>query len=186
MLMTLLGKKYDGQNREYDKLIYDEMYDTKLNMFLSNDTIGTFQKLSQNPEQYRANKFDIYKLFKRIILNIKDSNLWKFPLHYYLVNYNEQILEAIKYDIDTQKKESNNPLSNDFYESLMLFSNDYMAISYVNNAEGDKEEAMAMLKDKSNQINKNIENIKNVEGNVENIDKIIFGENETKVIFQLK
>ena len=43
-----------------------------------------------------------------------------------------------------------------------------------------------MLKDKSNQINKNIENIKNVEGNVENIDKIIFGENETKVIFQLK
>ena len=59
-------------------------------------------------------------------------------------------------------------------------------ISYVNNAEGDKEEAMAMLKDKSNQINKNIENIKNVEGNVENIDKIIFGENETKVIFQLK
>ena len=59
-------------------------------------------------------------------------------------------------------------------------------ISYVNNAKGDKEEAMAMLKDKSNQINKNIENIKNVEGNVENIDKIIFGENETKVIFQLK
>ena len=59
-------------------------------------------------------------------------------------------------------------------------------ISYVNNAEGDKEEAMAMLKDKSNQINKNIENIKNVEGNVENIDKIIFGENEIKVIFQLK
>ena len=134
MLMTLSGKKYYGQNREYDKLIYDEMYDTKLNMFLSNDTIGTFQKLSQNPEQYRANKFDIYKLFKRIILNIKDSNLWKFPLHYYLVNDNEQILEAIKHDIDTQKKESNNPLSNDFYESLMLFSNDYMAISYVNNA----------------------------------------------------
>ena len=59
-------------------------------------------------------------------------------------------------------------------------------ISYVNNAAGEKDEALNVLNEKSKQIDKNIENIKNVEENIENIDKIIFGENETKVIFQLK
>ena len=59
-------------------------------------------------------------------------------------------------------------------------------MNYVNNAQGGKNDAVKILKEKSKQIDKNIENIKNVETNVENIDKIIFGENETKVIFQLK
>jgi len=59
-------------------------------------------------------------------------------------------------------------------------------INYVNKAEGEKNDVIQMLKEKSKQIDKNIEDIKNVETNVENIDKIIFGENETKVIFQLK
>ena len=59
-------------------------------------------------------------------------------------------------------------------------------ISYVNEAGGEKAEALNMLMEKSRQIDKNIDNIKNVESNVENIDKIIYGENETKVIFQVK
>ena len=59
-------------------------------------------------------------------------------------------------------------------------------INYVNEAEGDKEEAINMLNEKSKQIDKNIDNIQNVEANIENIDKIIYGDNETKVIFQLK
>ena len=59
-------------------------------------------------------------------------------------------------------------------------------INYVDNVEGEKTEAINMLKDKKKQIDKNIDNIKNVEANIENIDKIIYGENETKVIFQLK
>ena len=59
-------------------------------------------------------------------------------------------------------------------------------ISYVNNAEGEKGEALNVLNEKLKQIDKNIENIRNVEANIENIDKIIFGENGTKVIFQLK
>ena len=59
-------------------------------------------------------------------------------------------------------------------------------ISYVNEAGGEKDEALNMLMEKSRQIDKNIDNIKNVESNVENIDKIIYGENETKVIFQVK
>ena len=59
-------------------------------------------------------------------------------------------------------------------------------INYVNEAEGDKDEAINMLNEKSKQIDKNIDNIQNVEANIENVDKIIFGDNETKVIFQLK
>ena len=59
-------------------------------------------------------------------------------------------------------------------------------INYVNEAEGDKDEAINMLNEKSKQIDKNIDSIQNVEANIENIDKIIYGDNETKVIFQLK
>ena len=59
-------------------------------------------------------------------------------------------------------------------------------INFVNKANGEKNDAIKMLKEKSKQIDKNIEDIKDVETNVENIDKIIFGEKETKVIFQLK
>ena len=59
-------------------------------------------------------------------------------------------------------------------------------INYVENVDGEKKEVINMLKEKEKQIEKNIDNIKNVESNVENIDKIIYGENETKVMFQLK
>ena len=59
-------------------------------------------------------------------------------------------------------------------------------INYVDNVDGEKKEVINMLKEKEKQIDKNIDNIKNVESNVENIDKIIYGENETKVMFQLK
>ena len=59
-------------------------------------------------------------------------------------------------------------------------------INFVNKTNGEKNDAIKILKEKSKQIDKNIEDIKDVETNVENIDKIIFGEKETKVIFQLK
>ena len=59
-------------------------------------------------------------------------------------------------------------------------------INYVNDTEVDKTEVLNMLNAKSKQIDKNIENIQNVEANVENVDKIIFGDNETKVIFHIK
>ena len=36
------------------------------------------------------------------------------------------------------------------------------------------------------QIDNNIKNVDNVSGNIENIDKIIYGANETKVDFQMK
>ena len=60
-------------------------------------------------------------------------------------------------------------------------------IEYVKVAQGSgKNEALNMLKDKMNQIDNNIQNIDNVSSNIENIDKIIYGTNETKVVFQMK
>ena len=58
---------------------------------------------------------------------------------------------------------------------------------YVKKAKGDgKNEALAVLNDKKNQIENDIKNIDNISGNIENIDKIIYGANETKVVFQMK
>ena len=58
---------------------------------------------------------------------------------------------------------------------------------YVKSSKGEgKNEALAILNDKMNQIDQNIKNIDNVSGNIENIDKIIYGANETKIIFQMK
>lgn len=58
---------------------------------------------------------------------------------------------------------------------------------YVKQANGEgKNEALNMLKDKMNQIDNNIQNIDNISANIENIDKIIYGPNETKVVFQMK
>ena len=60
-------------------------------------------------------------------------------------------------------------------------------IEYVKVAQGSgKNEALNMLKDKMNQIDNNIQNIDNISSNIENIDKIIYGTNETKVVFQMK
>ncbi len=60
-------------------------------------------------------------------------------------------------------------------------------IEYVKSANGEgKNEALGVLKDKINQIDNNITNIDNVSNNIENIDKIIYGANETKVVFQMK
>ena len=60
-------------------------------------------------------------------------------------------------------------------------------MEYVKSADGEgKNEAMAVIKDKMQQIDNNIENINNISDNIGNIDKIMYGEDETKVIFQVK
>ena len=60
-------------------------------------------------------------------------------------------------------------------------------LEYVKSTNGDgKNEAIAEIKDKMSQIDNNVQNINNISSNIGNIDKIIYGENETKVIFQMK
>ena len=60
-------------------------------------------------------------------------------------------------------------------------------MEFVKSTQGEgKNEAMTVIKDKMNQIDNNIQNIDNISSNIENIDKIIYGQNETKVVFQMK
>ena len=59
-------------------------------------------------------------------------------------------------------------------------------IHYVNKGGAGKNEALSSLKNILNQLDNNIENIDNVAANVGNIDKIIYGPEETKVVFQMK
>ena len=49
-----------------------------------------------------------------------------------------------------------------------------------------KKEVLAILNDKMQQLIKNENNMNNVAGNIENIDKIVYGNEETKVVLQNK
>ena len=61
-------------------------------------------------------------------------------------------------------------------------------MQYVNaagNSDG-KNKAVSALKNIKCDLDENLENIESVIANVENIDKIIYGAEETKVVFQMK
>ena len=79
--------------------------------------------------------FDKYKLFKRIVAFLKDAGAWEYPLDFILFHDNVYILEAIIEEFKIRRLDSNNkqPLNNNFYETIMLFSNSYAAITNVNN-----------------------------------------------------
>ena len=49
-----------------------------------------------------------------------------------------------------------------------------------------KKEVLGVLNDKMQQLINNENNMNNVAGNIENIDKIVYGNEETKVVFQNK
>ena len=49
-----------------------------------------------------------------------------------------------------------------------------------------KKEVLGILNDKMQQLINNEKNMDNVAGNIENIDKIVYGNEETKVVFQNK
>ena len=49
-----------------------------------------------------------------------------------------------------------------------------------------KKEVLGILNDKMQQLINNENNMNNVAGNIENIDKIVYGNEETKVVFQNK
>ena len=49
-----------------------------------------------------------------------------------------------------------------------------------------KKEVLGILNDKMQQLINNEKNMNNVAGNIENIDKIVYGNEETKVVFQNK
>ena len=140
MLTTLLEQEYNFKELNCDALLYDEINDEKVNKYLRDDIIDNMMEFCKRRDIYNNNdsqhdKFDIFRLFKRIIANLKDSNIWVYPLDFSLFYDNEWIIRAIEKEIIYHKNENINrpPLNNDFYETLMLFSNSYKAISRVNN-----------------------------------------------------
>ena len=138
MLSTLSRGNYEFQEYNCDALLYDEINDQKLNKYLNTRTIETIEDFCGRKDYMDKIQFDIYKLFKRIVCILKDSNIWLFPLDYNLFYDNDFIIRIIEYEIDTHKYENNNiinkrQLTNEFYETLMLFSNSYGAITRINN-----------------------------------------------------
>ena len=140
MLSTLSGKDYIFKQLSSETLLYDEINDEKLNKYLSENVKESINQFCKNSANINNFQFDIYRLFKRIISILKDSNIMVYPLDYSLFYDNVYIIGAIQNEIYAHKYENNNinnnkqSLSNDFYETLMFFSNSYSAISTVNNS----------------------------------------------------
>ena len=112
------------------------MNDEKLNKYLNSETLSYFEHFSSiNANLLNNLKYDKYKLFKRIIATIKDFNTYQYPFEYSMFHDIDYIIEQIQKEIELQKYEKNNrpPLTNDFYEMLMLFSNSYYSITNINN-----------------------------------------------------
>ena len=130
MLTTFSGQIYNPQPKSRESIIYDDVNDYKLNEFLSDETKNEFKSFAVNGKI----PFDKYRLFKRIIITLRENNFYKYPFDYKYFDDNQYILGIIKKDISDQRIEANNinPLTNDCYESLMLFSDSYHSISDIN------------------------------------------------------
>ena len=136
MLTTLLRNEYNFKDLNCDALLYDEINDEKLNTnYLRDNTIDMMVNYCKINENFNNLQFDIFRLFKRIISIFKEAYIWLYPLDFKLFYDNECIMRAIEYEIISHKSDIvNKPqLNNDFYETLMLFSNSYVAISRINN-----------------------------------------------------
>ena len=134
LLSTFKEEKYkynsSRPNSQNDIFIYDIINDERLNEYLSNPKIG-FNNFTDNKDNLKNIYFDKYRLIKRIIAFINDSNLNKYPFDFDLFSDNQIIMEIMEKDLQLYKKDSIN-LSNDFYESAMLLSHSYFSISRIN------------------------------------------------------
>ena len=103
---------------------------------MSSETKNSFNKFCKSKEYLNNVKYDNYRVIKRVIAFINESNCNNYPLDFTLFNDNLNLLRIMERDIDEQKYDSpdKNKLSNDFYESLMLLSNSYISISRMNKA----------------------------------------------------
>ena len=138
MLSTLSGEKYyyneNDIEYDYDRFLFDEINDEKLDRFINDETINLFKQFSQNESFLKNIKYDKFKLFKRIIATLNDMVIYKYPLEYSLFNNIRNIIMILIKEIESQKIEIINkpPLSNEFYEMLMLFSYSYYSITNIN------------------------------------------------------
>lgn len=85
-------------------------------------------------------------------------------------------------DVDIQK------LLNVDYETIGALKEKVTRImGYVNScSDQSKGQAISVLQEKIQQLDNNLQNIDSIASNIENIDKIIYGPEETKIVFQNK
>ena len=140
MISTLSGEKYvyneNNFDYDYDRFLFDEINDEKLNRYINDETRSLFEQFCQNEDVLKNIKFDKYKLFKRIIATLNDMTIYKYPFEFSLFNNINTIINILVKEIDLQKQEIINkpPLSNEFYEMIMLFSYSYDSITQLNDA----------------------------------------------------
>ena len=135
ILSTLKEQEYKYNlprpNNQNDIFIYDIINDERLNEHLINAKKG-FKNFIKNEANLKRKSFDNYRLLKRIIAYINDSNLNKYPFDFCSFSDNEIIMELMEKDLELYKRDQIN-LSNDFYESVMLLSHSYFSINRINN-----------------------------------------------------
>ena len=140
LILHTLGKDNDKYNlnenyHQNDIFLYDLINDDRLNTFLNSKALGTIKYSIKSKEDFNSVEYDTYKILKNIFAFIGLSNINQYPLDFSLFEDNIYILQIMGKDINNQKYERPNmkKLSNDFYESSMLLSHSYFAISYLSN-----------------------------------------------------
>jgi hypothetical protein len=140
MLSTLSGKNYVYNKNvidyDYDRFLFDEINNEKLNRYIYDNTINLFVQFSQNEKSLSNIKFDKSKLFKRIIASLNDKGIYKYPFEFSLFNNIKDIISILVQEIVSYRDEKINkpPLNTEFYEMLMFFSYSYDSITSINNA----------------------------------------------------
>ena len=117
-------------NSQNDIFIYDIINDERLNEHLSSLKKG-FKNFINKEDNLKKKSFDNYRLLKRVIAFINDSNLNKYPFDFGSFSDNEIMIKLMERDLELYKREKI-ILSNDFYESAMLLSHSYFSISRIN------------------------------------------------------
>ena len=95
------------------------------------------------------------------------------------------------FDEDEIKElEINKLLNFDLEKNSILKEKLIRIIEYINQCKCPddqiKKQVLEVLNDKMQQLINNEKNVDNVAGNIDNIDKIVFGNNETKIFLQNK
>ena len=168
---------------------------------------SNFTKKETTPIFYQSHEIPFkppkYEFQKRIYVS-KNTHL-KF-------NENSSI---VKLEQGVKSEGSSNPIKINFINLMAMFDEDEIKefeidqllnidleknkvleeklgniINYVNKCNCPdsqiKEEVLNILNEKMKQLNNIENNINNIAGNIENIDSIVYGKEETKVIFQNK
>ena len=136
ILTSLYGRKYNFNSNnltQNDVLIYDTANDNKVCSYLTSDTKNGIKKILKSDFLLSQKSFDNYLLLKKIISLYNDININQYPFDFTLFTDNINILHIIERDITSKKYKENDKIGENFVELCQLLSNNYIAISRINN-----------------------------------------------------